>query len=168
MINFTVNRRTEYCAWYYTYPFNKSLIVHDNYHTGGILDGLFEYYQETGDDCYLDVYKKGLQYYRANLFENNGAPRWMNNKKYPFDIHGSAQGIISFAKASILFPEYKTQAQKTVLWTISHLFDKKTSEFFYRKGRFLDWKYSLMRWCNAWMTRAMAEHITTCEKKDKK
>lgn len=168
LINFTVNRRTKYCAWYYTYPYNKSLIVHDNYHTGGILDGLIEYYQETNDDCYLNVYEKGLQYYKKNLFEKNGAPRWMNNKKYPFDIHGSAQGIISFTKASILFPEYEAHAKKTALWTINHLFDKKTSEFFYRKGRFLDWNYSLMRWCNAWMARALADYVTTCEKKDKK
>jgi rhamnogalacturonyl hydrolase YesR len=39
-LNYTVNRVTDYYAWYYTYPKKKSLITHDNYHTGGILDGL--------------------------------------------------------------------------------------------------------------------------------
>lgn len=159
LINFTVNRRTQYFAWYYTYPYNKSFIVHDNYHTGGILDGLVEYYHETEDDCYMDVYKKGLIYYKDNLFEKNGAPRWMNNKKYPFDIHGSSQGIISFVKASEILPEYKTQAGKIIQWTVKNLYNMDKSEFYYRKGRFLYWNYSLMRWCNAWMARAMAEFV---------
>ncbi|MCI5158582.1 MAG: hypothetical protein D3906_09115, partial [Candidatus Electrothrix sp. AUS1_2] len=51
--NYTVNRRTDYYAWYYTYPQSKSHITHDNYHTGGILDALLEYYEETGDDKYM-------------------------------------------------------------------------------------------------------------------
>lgn len=157
LINYTVNRKTGYNAWYYTFPYNKSLIVHDNYHTGGILDGLVEYYQETGDDRYMDTYKQGLDYYQKNLFEKNGAPRWMNNKRYPFDIHGSAQGIISFVKASDFFPEYIEQCEKIIHWTIGNLYNRKNGEFFYRKGRFWRWNYSLMRWCNAWMSRAMAE-----------
>ncbi|WP_186441211.1 hypothetical protein [Desulfamplus magnetovallimortis] len=159
LINYTVNRKTEYNAWYYTFPCNKSLIVHDNYHTGGIIDGLVEFYQETGDDRYMETYKKSLEYYRVNLFEANGAPRWMNNKAYPFDIHGSAQGVISFVKASTIFPEYIKEAEKVLDWTVKNLYNKKRCEFIYRKGRFWKWNYSLMRWCNAWMGRAMADFI---------
>lgn len=156
-INYTVNRRTEYDAWYYTHPSDKSHIRHDNYHTGGILDGLLEFYEETGDDRYMDVYWKGLDYYHKHLFEPDGAPRWMNDKKYPFDIHGSAQGIISFVKASKYKKELVEQAEKITAWTIANLYRKSTSDFAYRQGRFMKWNYSLMRWCNAWMARAMAE-----------
>ncbi len=158
-INYTINRRTEYDAWYYTYPAGKSHIKHDNYHTGGILDGLLEYYEETGDDRYMRVYWKGLEYYRKNLFESNGAPCWMNNKKYPFDIHGSAQGIVSFKKASKYNSRFKYQAETIADWTIKNLYRNETSDFAYRKGRWFKWNYSLMRWCNAWMTRALAELV---------
>jgi rhamnogalacturonyl hydrolase YesR len=156
-MNYTVNRRTDYNAWYYTHPPGKSLIRHDNYHTGGILDGLLEYYEESQDKSFLPVYWSGLEYYQKNLFEPNGAPRWMNTKKYPFDIHGCAQGIISFIKAARHDPGYKPQAEIITNWTISHLYNPERCDFSYRQGRLLRWDYSLMRWCNAWMARAMAE-----------
>lgn len=159
LITYTVNRRTDYDAWYYTYPKNKSPITHDNYHTGGILDGILEYFEETGDERYMDIYWKGLEYYDSRLFEKDGAPRWMNNKKYPFDIHGSAQGILTFAKAATHKAEYSSKAEKIANWAIDNLYNCRQKEFIYRKGRFYNWNYSLMRWCNAWMARALGKLI---------
>ncbi|MCP4105558.1 MAG: hypothetical protein GY749_08485 [Desulfobacteraceae bacterium] len=156
-INYTVNRRTGYYAWYYTHPKDKSPISHDNYHTGGILDALLEYYEETGDEQYMEVYYKGLEFYQKHLFEPDGAPRWMSDKKYPFDIHGSAQGIITFTKAAKHFPQFINQAELIADWAISNLYQKNTNDFAYRQGRLLKWNYSLMRWCNAWMAKALAE-----------
>lgn len=158
-MNYTVSRKTSYNAWYYTHPKEKSHITHDNYHTGGILDGLLEYFEETGDDRYMEAYWKGLEYYRINLFEPDGAPRWMNTQKYPFDIHGAAQGILSFKKAARHKPEYLYQAETIANWTINNLYRSETCDFAYRKGRLFKWNYSLMRWCNAWMARALAELI---------
>jgi len=158
-INYTVNRRTEYGCWYYTYPKEKSPIRHDNYHTGGILDGLLEYYEETGDEGFMQVYWEGLMYYQNNLFEPDGAPRWMSDKRYPYDVHGAAQGIISFLKASRYKKELLNQAEKTADWAIEHLYRQKTRDFSYREGRFLRWNYPLMRWSNAWMARALSEFM---------
>jgi rhamnogalacturonyl hydrolase YesR len=156
-INFTVNRRTEYYSWFYTFPRSKSLKTHDNYHTAEIIDGLLEFYEETGDDRYLQVYWKALDFYQNNLFEHDGAPRWMSNKKYPFDIHGSAQGIITFKKAARHDATFLPQAKKVADWAIRNLYREETRDFAYRQGRWLKWNYSLMRWCNAWMARALAE-----------
>ena len=159
LINFTINRRTKYFAWYYTIPKEKSLITHDNYHTGGILDGILEFYEQAGDGRFMDIYWKGLDYYQKHLFEQGGAPRWMNDKKYPFDIHGSAQGILTFKKASMHNPRYLHQAEIIANWAMNNLYRPKTRDFAYRKGRCFRWDYSLMRWCNAWMARALAELI---------
>ena len=155
-INYTIKRRTDYCAWYYTYPKGLSPIKHDNYHTGGILDGILEFYEETGDDRYMEVYWKGLEYYRKNLFKRDGAPLWMNDRKYPFDIHGAAQGIITFINAAKYEPLFMAQSRQITDWTIKNLYRKEMKDFAYRQGRFLKWNYSLMRWCNAWMARALA------------
>ena len=163
-INYTVRRRTEYDAWFYTYPPEKSLIHHDNYHTGGILDGLLEFYEETGDQRYMDVYRKGLSYYQEKLFEADGAPRWMNDKRYPHDVHGSAQGIITFKKAARHDAAFLPQARKIAEWARKSLYREKSQDFAYRKGRWTKWNYSLMRWCNAWMARALAELIYDGEK----
>jgi rhamnogalacturonyl hydrolase YesR len=157
--NYTVNRATEYHAWYYTHPKKKSPITHDNYHTGGILDGLIEFFEETGDDRFMNIYWKGLEFYRQHLFEPNGAPRWMHDRTYPFDIHGSAQGIISFKKASRHNAKYLDQAESIMRWAINYLYRSVRNDFIYRKGRFLKWNYSLMRWCNAWMARALGEML---------
>lgn len=157
LINYTVNKKTGYNAWYYTYPREKSPITHDNYHTGGILDGLLEYYEETGDERYMDAYWKGLDYYQKNLFEPDGAPRWMNDKQYPHDIHGSAQGIITFKKAARHDPGFLPKAEKIADWSIRNLYREETKDFVYRQGRYIKWNYSLMRWCNAWMARVLAE-----------
>jgi len=157
--NYAVKRATTYHAWFYTHPKEKSPITHDNYHTGGILDGLIEYYEETKDDRYMDIYWKGLEFYRKYLFEPNGAPRWMYDRKYPFDIHGSAQGIISFKKASRHDDSYLNQAEAILDWTLKHLYRPNRQEYIYRQGRFLKWNYSLMRWCNAWMARAQGEML---------
>jgi rhamnogalacturonyl hydrolase YesR len=158
-MNYTVNRRTENDAWFYTHPSDKSRITHDNYHTGGILDGLLEFYEETGDARFMEIYWKGLEYYQTHLFEPDGAPRWMNDKQYPYDIHGSAQGIISFVKAGRHKEDFLKQAEKITEWAISNLYRTKTHDFAYRQGRFMKWNYSLMRWCNAWMARALAESL---------
>jgi len=158
-INYTLGKATDYHAWYYTHPKSKSPITHDNYHTGGILDGLVEYFEETGNDRYMDIYWKGLDYYEKNLFELNGAPRWMNDKKYPFDVHGAAQGIISFKKAARHDINFLQQASIIADWAIKNLYRSNRHDFIYRKGRYIKWNYSLMRWCNAWMTRSLAELI---------
>jgi rhamnogalacturonyl hydrolase YesR len=157
VLGFTVNRRTPYNAWYYTHPKGRSPLEHDNYHTGGILDALLNYFEETGDNQYMTVYWRGLDYYQKHLFEQNGAPRWMNNKKYPFDVHGAAQGIISFAKAARYDKAFLSQAVIIADWTLANLYRSNTHDFAYRRGRFVTWNYSLMRWCNAWMARALGE-----------
>lgn len=164
LLNYTVKRRTEYCAWYYTFPKEMSPITHDNYHTGGILDGLLEFFEESGDDRFMDVYWKGLKYYKNELFEPDGAPRWMNDRRYPFDIHGSAQGTITFQKAARHDPAFFSQAETIVDWAVRHLYRERTQDFAYRQGRFMKWNYSLMRWCNAWMGRALSGFI--CSRKE--
>jgi hypothetical protein len=157
LMAFTFGRRTSYDAWYYTHPKEKSPIRHDNYHTGGILDAFLEYFEETGEDRYMDTYWKALAYYQGHLFEPDGAPRWMNDRKFPHDVHGAAQGIISFSKAARYEKAFLSQAERIAEWTLDNLYRRKAHDFAYRRGRFMTWNYSLMRWCNAWMARALGE-----------
>jgi len=157
MISFVVNRRTPYYAWYYTYPAGNSYIVHDNYHTGGIVDALRDYEVYTGDGRFQDVYSKALEYYSYQLFLDNGAPKYMNNRIYPFDIHGAAQGIISFSKAASFDRRYLHQGDRVAGWTIENMRDVEKGFFYYQKGRMLTKRFTLMRWCNAWMAKALSD-----------
>lgn len=156
-MNWVVQRQTDYGAWYYTHPPKASHITHDNYHSGIILDCLEEYQRRSGEQQWRAVYERGLEFYAHNLFLPNGAPRWMSTQSWPHDIHGAAQGIISFSRASRHYPHYAPLAQRVLEWTMEHLYNHADGSFFYQKGRYLTKRFTLMRWCNGWMAVALSE-----------
>lgn len=160
-INFVLQCKTPYDAWFYTHPGSGSHIKHDNYHTGGVVDALLEYAEITGDERVMEVYWRGLSYYHKHLFESDGAPRWMNDQNYPHDVHGAAQGVISFTKAAAHKPEYKEVALRIADWAVSRLYHEKEADFIYRQGQFFNYNFSLMHWCNGWMARAFGELINS-------
>jgi hypothetical protein len=154
-VAFTRERGAEGGGWYYAHPREKYRAI-DNYHTGGVVDAFREYAEETGDERTREAWLEGLDFYDRRLFEEDGAPRWTSDAPYPRDAHGSAQGILSFAAAGAEDPRRLERARQIADWAIDNLYRPKTRDFAYRKGRFLKWNYSLMRWCNGWMTRALA------------
>lgn len=157
LVNYVVDKKTDYHAWFYSHPPERSHITHDNYHTGYIVDAIADYTEITGDKQFWNAYELGLKYYKENLFEKDGAPRWMNHKQYPYDIHGCAQGIISFSKAAKYWPEYQELANKCADWAIKNMYYEKEQRFFYQKRTLYTTKFTLLRWCNAWMARALSE-----------
>lgn len=159
LLNYVVDKQTDYGAWYYTHPPEDSFITHDNYHTGAILDAILDYMELTGDRQYQEVYYKGLNFYRDELFLNNGAPKFMHDKTYPFDIHGAAHGIITFSRAGKFDSAYIDTADKIVDWTLKNLYNPNKQTFYYQKCRFYTKRFTLMRWCNAWMAKALAEYL---------
>jgi len=156
LLNWIIEVKTDYYAWYYTHPPTAYVRNHDNYHTGGILDGIFDYMDATGDYAYLETYMKGLKFYSEELFEHSGAPKWRNTKSLPYDIHGSAQGILSFAKAARYNPFFLDTAVKQAVWAIENL-QSLEGGFYYQKHRLFTWKLDLMRWNNSWMAWALSE-----------
>ncbi len=156
LINWTVGCKTGDNAWHYTHPPTVYVRNYDNYHTGGILDGILDYMEASGDRSHLDTYLRGLEFYRDELFEASGAPKWRNTRSFPHDIHGSAQGILTFAKAARTAPAFLDTAMRTAFWAIDHL-QSPEGGFYYQKHRRFTWKLELMRWNNSWMAWALAE-----------
>ncbi len=163
LINWVILKRTRYYAWFYTYPWTSSGIGHDNYHTGGILDGIFDYMVNSGDYMHLKTYLNALEFYKNNIFKPNGAPKWRSNKKLPYDIHGVAQGILTFKKASKFKSSYLNFAKKIAAWGISHMQDK-SGRFYYKNYGFFKLKYCLMRWNNSWMAWALSSMLDNKDK----
>jgi hypothetical protein len=156
LMNYVVDKQTDYGAWYYSHPPKDSRITHDNYHTGFILDAILDYADATGDQTFLPNYHRGLNFYKEHLFLPNGAPKWMHDKVYPHDIHGSAQGIITFSQAVRFGHEYRELAEKIAQWTLANFYNPREGYFYYQTGRLWTKKFTLMRWCNAWMAWAIA------------
>lgn len=159
IMRWIISQKTDYNAWYYSDPPEASRITHDNYHTGFVLDSIQEYLEVFSDIDIEQTWRNGLTYYKSNLFNDDFSPKWMYNQKYPNDIHGATQGIITFAKASVVEPEYLNFSKKILYWTITNLYESKKSHFYYQKGRIWKKKYTLMRWSQAWMCYAMSVFI---------
>lgn len=157
LVNFVADKQTDYGAWYYTHPAGDHPRKHDNYHTGYIVDALLDYMNYSGDKSFTDHYLKGIEYYKENLFLSNGAPKWANDKTYPLDVHGSAQGIISFVKASSFDKEHLKTAFKIAGWAIDHMQNKEKGFFYYQKTKMFRKPFTLMRWSNGWMSRGLSE-----------
>lgn len=156
LVNFVVDKQTDYGAWYYTHPAGDHPRKHDNYHTGYIVDAILDYMDHSGDQSFMDNYLRGVAYYKENLFLPNGAPKWANDKTFPLDVHGSAQGIISFVKASRFDKEYLVLAEKIAGWAIDNMQNKKKGFFYYQKTKWFRKPFTLMRWSCGWMSRGLS------------
>ncbi|MCP4903312.1 MAG: hypothetical protein GY906_40640 [bacterium] len=155
LLNWVADKQTPYGAWYYTHPASDSRITHDNYHTAIILDCFDRYRLASSDDAFGAVYKEGLHYYREHHFCADGAPRWMNDKEYPYDIHGAASGILCFVRAASTEPQYGEMAKLVLDWTLDNMYDPR-GFFYYQKTRWMTKRFCLLRWCNGWMCRALS------------
>jgi len=152
LLNYILQQQTSYGAWFYTDPPSDSPIGHDNYHTGFILDALWRIMKTTGDQSLSSAYRSGLDFYAEKLFNGDGSPRWMSDRDYPHDVHGAAQGILTFSRHSL---EYPGLADRIARWTLDNLYHH-SGRFSYQQGRYWKRRFTLMRWCNGWMARALS------------
>ncbi len=155
LVNYVANQQTDYHAWYYTDPPQDSHITHDNYHTGFILDALWRYMKATKDETWMPNYLNGLKFYADHHFAADGAPRWMHDTEYPHDIHGAAQGILTFSRH---LNEYPGLAEKITEWTIINMYNP-SGRFYYQQRKFFTIRFTLLRWCNGWMCRALSSYL---------
>lgn len=160
LVRYVVNQQTNYAAWYYSDPPSDSHITHDNYHTGFILDAILDYTQATGDEQFMTAWHSGLRFYDEHLFESDGAPRWMHNRRYPHDVHGSAQGILTFTRAAQFDAHWLQCAEQIAGWALTNLY-QESGWFVYQQTRFYTKRFNLLRWCNAWMARGLAALCAT-------
>jgi hypothetical protein len=162
LFSFVSRLQTSYGAWYYTTNPRQSLVAHDNYHTGMILDAYLDYENATGDPRFRDYYERGLKFYRENLFLANGAPKWASDKIMPHDVHASAQGIITFARAG-----EREKALSIASWALQNFY-KGEGYFSYQQGRFLSKQFTLLHWCNGWMARGLGALLLLLKKRESK
>lgn len=157
LCQYVVNRQTADGAWFYTDPPEDSPVKIDNYHTGFILDALLRCSRALETQAWDENYRRGTDFYAHNLFNPDGAPRWMSHQDFPHDIHGAAQGILTFSEPLNL-QRYPGLADRISSWALDHMYAPE-GRFYYQQTRFYTKKVTFMRWCNAWMCRALAQSL---------
>ena len=129
----------------------------DSFHTGYNLDALMAYQELTGDrkyNCYLE---HGFDYYITHFFEDDGMPKYYNNRTYPIDIHCPGQLLVTLNRMH-RYDAYCSLADKVLEWTIRYMQDKR-GYFYYQLKSGISSKISYMRWSNAFMFNAMSHYL---------
>jgi hypothetical protein len=157
-----VSKQTDYGAWFYADPPSASHITHDNYHTGFILDAIQQYGLSAGSDEFASAYQRGIEYYEQKLFEPDGAARFMNDRLYPIDIHGCAQGIITFSLQQRHAGTGAATSARILDWTLANMWNPKTGWFYYQRRRGYRTRIRELRWCQGWMSWALASYLENC------
>lgn len=157
LTRYVVQRQTPEGAWFYTDPPEDSPVRIDNYHTGFILDALDRVMVALGSEEWRSAHQKGVAFYARHLFNGDGSPRWMSDQDYPHDIHGAAQGILTFSQPDNR-AAYPGLAPRIVDWALGRMYAAE-GRFYYQETRFGRKKFTFMRWCNAWMCRALAQYL---------
>jgi len=162
-INFTISYQNPDGSWYYWAPPDNDINNFiDNYHTGFVLECLNICRRVLKDEFeYEEELRKGLRFYKNNLFLDDGTPKMTPQSVYPIDIHSCAQGIITFCELSDFEPSCLNMAKKVAKWTIKNMQDKE-GYFYYRIYKRYVNKMPYIRWGQAWMLRALSYLVLEC------
>ena len=142
-------------AWYYAHPAERHPTKHDNYHTANVLEGFLDYRHVFGDDRFDRVLARGAGFYADHLFTSDGKAKWRHDREYPLDAHAAASGIIYFTSADGGSDALRTLRDRVAMVAL-RLFGREDGRFIYQRGRCLSRSFTLMRWSQAWLSRAFA------------
>jgi hypothetical protein len=145
-------------SWYYGEAPSQKWI--DNFHTGYNLCALQSIGSYAKTTEFESCLRRGLDFYRAHFFREDGAPRYFHNRTYPVDIHCVAQSIITLLLLRDLDPGNVPLARSVFEWTMNHMWDEQ-GFFYYRVLRFYTIRIPYMRWAQAWMLLALSTFL--CE-----
>ena len=143
------NKQREDGSWIYGEADHWQWV--DNLHTGFVLETMQSISETLQTKDYDSVIAKGLDYYRANLFEKNGTAKYFSNSTYPLDPHSFAQGAITLAKLN-----HTEQAKKILNKAIDELWDEKAKGFIFQKEKHYSVRQIHLRWSQAWMFKALS------------
>jgi hypothetical protein len=163
LVRYVASKQTADGAWFYADPPSASHITHDNYHTGFILDAILQYGLSAARDEFDSVYRRGIEFYQQRLFEPSGAARFMSDRLYPIDIHGCAQGIITFSLQQRHHGTGAATAARVLGWTLDNMWDPGSGWFYYQRRRGYRTRIRELRWCQGWMSWALASYLENCE-----
>jgi len=135
----------------------------DNFHTGYNLCALQSIGHNAETEEFQSAMRRGLEFYRAHFFREDGAPRYFHNRTYPVDIHCVAQSMITLLALKDIDPRNVSLARSVFQWALNQMWDEK-GFFYYRVLRSCTIRIPYMRWAQAWMLLAMSTLMCESDK----
>lgn len=153
LITFVLNHQNKDGSWPYGLADCQDFI--DNFHTGFILESLYEAMKlnpECGDENKLRL---GYHFYLDHFFCENGAVKYYHDSTYPIDGHALAQSVITLSKLRSFDNRSALLLDGVLKWTLLN-FHSRQGFFYYQKWPLFTNKISYLRWVQAWMLYALA------------
>jgi hypothetical protein len=152
LITFVNDHQNKDGSWPYGLADSQGFI--DNFHTGFILESLYEVMKlnpECGDENKLRL---GYRFYLDHFFCKNGAVKYYHNRTYPIDGHAIAQSIITLSKLRSYDSRSGPLLDGVLKWTLAN-FHSRQGFFYYQKWPLFTNKIPYLRWVQAWMLYAL-------------
>jgi len=152
-MSYTCSRQRGDGSWYYAEDPRYHWI--DNFHTGYNLSALKSYRDAAKDRSFDDCLGKGSQFYKSQLFELDGRPKYFHDKTYPIDVQCASQAIDTLATLAERDPECLGLAEKVAEWTVENM-QAKDGHFYYRDLGWKKVKTPMLHWGQGAMVKALA------------
>ncbi|HPQ42805.1 MAG TPA: hypothetical protein PKZ42_01150 [Syntrophales bacterium] len=152
-VKFTIHYQLEDGGFYYGVARKHHWI--DSFHTGYVLEALYNYIKYSRDENYRDNLIKGYGYFINTFFGIDGTPKYYNYKTNPLDIQCASQGIQTLTNLRSLDSRSIEIAKKVASWTITNMQDS-SGYFYFRKYPFIINKTPTLHWGQATMLAALA------------
>jgi hypothetical protein len=144
----SASEQSEDGSWVYGARHHHQFI--DGFHTGYNLEAL-DLIRKTLDVSEFDEsIEKGLTYYKAHFFDEDGTAKYYNNNRYPLDMHSVAQAVITLLKVGGTQEDFDL-AEKVINWSINELYLSDKKRFVYQKTKRFVNKINYTRWTQAWV-----------------
>jgi len=156
-VDWVVSRQAPDGSWIYGEADHWQWI--DNLHTGFNLETIDRVARCLDTDAWNDSLARGLAFYRQNLFEPDGTPRYYTTSRYPLDPHSFAQGALTFLRLERFEPGAVEFAGLILDRGITELWDERRGGFRFQKHRHFAQSTIHMRWSQAWMFRALTAYL---------
>jgi hypothetical protein len=147
-IAYVMNNQKENGSWSYAKDDARKWV--DNFHTGYVIECLFEYCNLIDSDVYRKNLDVAVDFYKKNFLCENGIPKYYSNSVFPIDSTSAAQTIITLSKVECI-----ESAKKVIDWFVSNMQSKK-GNFYFQRRKLITNKISYIRWSDAWMLVALS------------
>lgn len=153
LVRFVLARQRDDGSWPYgEASFHRWI---DSFHTGFVLGALDVFAEATGDAAAASAVDRGAKLYAERFFGPHGEPYYFADRRYPYDVHSAAQGVITLTQLKRGDPSLGVLADKVGAFLVDR-FLAPDGHFRYQIRRTHTVSIPYMRWSQAWGVRALA------------
>lgn len=155
-ISYTCSCQNTDGSWYYGE--NRNLKWIDNFHTGYVLEAIYNYQKYTGNTRFNLHVSNGLKFFLNNLIYDGFLPKYYSNRKYPIDSQTIAQTILTYYIFKNEIDKSDEKINDLFFWTLNNFYSDK-GYFYFRIYPLYKIKIPYLRWSTSTILVSLSKLI---------